>query len=102
MPHVFTRTEGAARQWQGPCLDRMLVMVQVRCSRALPAWQVAEASAQAVLPRGLEALLNPVVLGILAVLALAIAWIRKVLDTPSRKYNYEQPNVGAEYDAWTL
>lgn len=77
-------------------------MVQAGCARALPAWQVAEANAQAVLPQGLQALLNPVVLGILAVLALVILWIRKALDTPSRKYNYEQPNVGAEYDAWTL
>lgn len=74
----------------------------MRSSYSVPLWQTAEASAQVALPKGLKALFNPVVLGLVAVVVLALAWIKKILDTPSRKYTPENPNVGAEYDAWTL
>lgn len=36
-------------------------------------------------------------LGAIALLVLAI---KKILDTPSRAYNPDDPNVGASYDDW--
>ena len=36
---------------------------------------------------------------LLAVIVAAV--IKKLLDTPSRKYDPANPNVGSEYDAWT-
>ena len=32
---------------------------------------------------------------------IVAAVIKKLLDTPSRKYDPANPNVGSEYDAWT-
>lgn len=43
-------------------------------------------------PAGVAAVVGAVVV------ALAV---KKVLDTPSRKYDPANPNVGSEYDAWT-
>eukprot|EP00667_Euglena_gracilis_P007034 EG_transcript_7105 len=36
-----------------------------------------------------------------AVLSVVALGVKKVLDTPSRKYNPNDVNVGKEYDAWT-
>lgn len=42
----------------------------------------------------------PVIPAIGAAAATTVA-VRKVLDTPSRRYNREKNTVGTEYDAWT-
>lgn len=75
-------------------------VVKVEAAASFPSWLAAESGPLAALLNGLKAWINPVVIGVLAVLALAFAWLKKTLDTPSRKYNYENPNVGDEYDAW--
>lgn len=66
-----------------------------------PSLAAVESGSLPALLSGLKAWVNPVVLGVLAILAVVFAWLKKTLDTPSRKYNYENPNVGDEYDAWT-
>jgi hypothetical protein len=61
----------------------------------------------AVLPealsRQLAAQLSPAVSLAISVLAAVAAFllVKKVFDTPSRKYDPANPNVGDEYDAWT-
>merc|ERR1719217_1718973 len=42
-----------------------------------------------------------VVGALLAVATVAVAWLARVLNTPSRVYDREQNTVGREYDAWT-
>lgn len=36
----------------------------------------------------------------LAAIALLVWAIKKILDTPSRAYDPDNPNVGASYDDW--
>lgn len=61
----------------------------------------------AVLPealsRQLAAQLSPAVSLAISVLVAVAAFllVKKVFDTPSRKYDPANPNVGDEYDAWT-
>eukprot|EP00884_Botryococcus_braunii_P012860 jgi/Botrbrau1/21575/Bobra.174_2s0070.2 len=86
---------------RNPTISSVRRRIKVRSSFSVSLWQTAEASAQVALPKGLKALLNPVVLGLIAIVVVALAWIKSILDTPSRKYTPEDPNVGAEYDAWT-
>ena len=38
---------------------------------------------------------------LVAVAAVVLAWVARLLNTPSRVYNREQNTVGREYDAWT-
>ena len=60
----------------------------------------------AILPESLTqqlANLSPAVSLLLSALAAVAAFllVKKVFDTPSRKYDPANPNVGDEYDAWT-
>ena len=59
-----------------------------------------------VLPAALSqrlAQLSPAASLALSVLAAvaALLLVKKIFDTPSRKYDPANPNVGDEYDAWT-
>lgn len=67
------------------------VCLQVVCSSA----QVAEV-AVVQLPQQLP----PTVLLALAGIAIIALAIKKLLDTPSRKYDPNNPNVGQSYDTW--
>ena len=42
-----------------------------------------------------------VVGAVMAVAAVLLTWLAKVLNTPSRVYDREENTVGREYDAWT-
>lgn len=56
----------------------------------------------AVVGRLVPAVMQPRVLGVPVVPALAVGLaVARVLDTPSRRYNRERNTVAKEYDAWT-
>ena len=57
------------------------------------AWPKLAAAAWLPLPTRKFALLTAVV--------AVVAWVLRVLNTPSRVYDREQNTVGREYDAWT-
>eukprot|EP00884_Botryococcus_braunii_P011258 jgi/Botrbrau1/20132/Bobra.0173s0034.1 len=82
-----------------PCPTRR--GVKVEAGFTLPSLPAANSFSPSAVLSALKEWINPVAVGVLAVLVLAFAWIKKILDTPSRKYNYDNPNVGDEYDAWT-
>ncbi len=44
---------------------------------------------------------DPRLLALAAGLVLLALAVKKLLDTPSRAYNPDAPNVGDEYDSWT-
>ena len=64
------------------------------CRRARSARTVRVAAASFPVP------VSPQVIGIFAAVALLVLAIKKVLDTPSRTYDPENPNVGESYDDW--
>ena len=43
---------------------------------------------------------TPRILAVVAAIAVLIAVIKKILDTPSRTYDPNNPNVGQSYDTW--
>lgn len=44
--------------------------------------------------------LTPAILAVVAGFLLLVLAVKKILDTPSRKYDPDNPNVGESYDAW--
>jgi hypothetical protein len=71
---------------------------------AVPVFETAAAAvttaATSAIPEGLKAFISPLGLAIVA-FALGLLWLKRILDTPSRTYDPNAPNVGEEYDAWT-
>lgn len=57
-------------------------------------------AASSLAPARLPFVLDARIAGALGLVALLIWAIKKVLDTPSRAYNPDDPNVGASYDDW--
>lgn len=104
-----------------PPLSTLAPPQALRCSNAAPPPAALAASVAAaaesskalvlsalatVLPDALTqqlARLSPAVSLALSVAAAFAAFllVKKIFDTPSRKYDPANPNVGDEYDAWT-
>lgn len=68
------------------------VSKNLQASSSVPSAEVATAS--------LQQILRPPVLAVVAGFALLVLAIKKLLDTPSRKYDPDNPNVGESYDTW--
>jgi len=69
--------------------------------RAAPAPVMGLAAVPSALGMVLAAANRGVVGAFLAVAAVAVAWLARTLNTPSRVYDRDANTVGREYDAWT-
>ena len=78
------------------CISSLTVRAQARCC-ATPTLQAMQATPPTALPLGVD----PRLLALVGGLVLLAAAVKKLLDTPSRTYNPDAPNVGDEYDNWT-
>ena len=78
------------------CTNSHTLHAQVGCSAA-PALQALQATPQTSLLLGVD----PRLLALVGGLVLLASAVKKLLDTPSRTYNPDAPNVGDEYDNWT-
>ena len=74
----------------------LTLLAQAGCC-ATPTLQAMQATPPASLPLGVDLRLLALVGGLL----LLAAAVKQLLDTPSRTYNPDAPNVGDEYDNWT-
>ena len=45
--------------------------------------------------------IDPRILAVFGTVVVLVLALKKLFDTPSRKYDPDNPNVGDEYDAWT-
>lgn len=78
------------------CINSLALHAQAGCC-ATPTLQAMQATPPASLPLGVD----PRLLALVGGLVLLAAAVKKLLDTPSRAYNPDAPNVGDEYDNWT-
>ena len=78
------------------CTNSLTLHAQAGCC-ATPTLQAMQATPPTSLPLGVD----PRLLALVGGLVLLAAAVKKLLDTPSRTYNSDAPNVGDEYDSWT-
>ncbi|KAG2492299.1 hypothetical protein HYH03_009539 [Edaphochlamys debaryana] len=99
--HTRRACNRTATRAQGDVHSEAVVTTSARSSvtrSAQEVYQLAEASTATTSAPSSLAGVDPTVLAGVAGLGLTLYAIKRVLDTPSRKYDN---NVGQEYDAWT-